>query len=602
MAFIARYLWRYRVAHAVIVSAILAAVAASVGARYSMKFLVDAMAGGPAHLGAVWRALAIFAACVGADNLLWRVAGWAGAGAFPALGAELRRDLFGHLLGQSARYFNARFSGALASRITAVAGGFFTVENTLTWNVLPPAAATIGALIGLAFIRWEMALALAAAAVAVAAGMAYAALRGRPLHQAFARRAAEVGGEIVDVVTNHGIVRAFANRRREEARLSRAVADEAEAQRRALVYIEWLRLAHAAVVWILSGVMLAWGILLWRAGAITAGDVVVCGSFTLALLQASRDLAVAVVDMLHHWGRVAEAIATLAVPHDLPDDAAAADFACSGGRIVFENVAFAHDDGRPILDGIALRVPAGQKLGIVGPSGAGKSTLLALVQRLYPATRGRVLVDGQDVAALRQECLRRAVAVVPQDISLFHRSIRENIRYARPDASDAEVAAAARAAQCEGFIKDLPEGYDTPVGERGVRLSVGQKQRVAIARALLADAPIILLDEATSALDTESEIAVQRGLSELMRGRTILAVAHRLSTIAGFDRVVVLERGRIVEDGAPEELRRRGGLFARLWQAQTEDTGSEPANDDDRSARADDERRRSTLPKRSARG
>jgi ATP-binding cassette subfamily B protein len=596
--FVGRYLWRYRWSHATIVLAILGAVAASVAARYSMKFLVDAMAEGPSHIAGVWRALVIFALCVGADNFLWRVAGWVGARVFPAVGAALRLDLFDHLLGHSARYFNMRFSGALAGRVSNVASGLFTVENTFTWNVLPAGAAVLGALIGLATVRWEMTAVLTLAAAAVALGMALAAIKGRPLNHAFAERAAEVAGEIVDAVTNHAIIRAFANRRRERARLSETISAEAGAQRRALIYIERLRLAHAAAVWLLTALMLVWSVDLWAAGAITAGDVVVCGSFTLALLQASRDLAVALVDMMHYWSRVGEAVATLTVPHDLPDAPAAQDFACRGGRIVFENVAFCHEEGHTILDGIALAIPPGQKLGIVGPSGAGKSTLLALVQRLYPATRGRILIDGQDVASLRQESLRRAIAVVPQDISLFHRSILDNIRYGRPEASDEEVIAAARAAQCDEFIRRLPEGYATPVGERGVRLSVGQKQRVAIARALLTEAPIILLDEATSALDTESEIAVQRALGELMRGRTMLAVAHRLSTISGFDRVIVVENGRIVEDGAPEELRRCGGTFARLWQAQTREAGREPAPEQDQTA----ERRWAAPVRRSARG
>jgi ATP-binding cassette subfamily B protein len=547
-------------------------------------------------------ALLIFTGCVGADNFLWRGAGWASARAFPAITAEIRLDLLSHLLGQSARYFNERFSGALASRISTIANGLSTVGNAFIWNVLPAGAATLGALIGLGTVSWPMAGALAAAAAAVAAAIGYFALRGRPLNHAYAERAAQVGGEIVDVVTNHSIVRSFANRVRELSRLGAAVTAETEAQRRALIYIERLRLAHAAVVWILSGGILAWSIDLWADGAISMGDVVVCGSFTLALLQASRDLAVALVEMMHHWTRVAEAVTTLTLPHDMPDDAAAREFERRGGRIVFDGVSFAHDDGNLILDGINLRVPAGQMLGIVGQSGAGKSTMLALLQRLYPVTRGRILVDGQDIAGLRQDSLRRAIAVVPQDISLFHRSILENIRYGRPEASDDEVIAAARAAQCDEFIRRLPEGYATLVGERGTRLSVGQKQRVAIARAILADAPIILLDEATSALDTESELAVQKALSVLMRGRTILAVAHRLSTITGFDRIIVLDGGRIVEDGTPEALRRSGGAFARLWQAQTEEASDEEPSSESWSLLSRHEFSWPQAAKRSARG
>src|SRR5713101_3899603 len=233
IALIARYLWRHRIAHALVILAILGAVAASVAARYSMKFIVDAMTEDRAHLAGVWQAVLIFTACVGADNVLWRVAGWAGAGAFPAIGAELRLDLFSHLLGQSNRYFNERFSGALAGRVSTAANGVFT---------------------------WEIAAALAVAAAAIALGIAYAAARGGPLNHAFAERAAEVGGEIVDAVTNHSIVRVFANRARETARLKQALAAENEAHRRALIYIERLRLAHAIAVWVVRGAVLAWAV------------------------------------------------------------------------------------------------------------------------------------------------------------------------------------------------------------------------------------------------------------------------------------------------------------------------------------------------------
>ncbi len=568
LAFIARYLWRHRVSQGIVLLSVIGAATASVGARYSMKFLVDAMAAGP-HGGGVWRALAIFVACIGGDFFLWRVAGVATARAFPKIGAELRLDLFHHLMGHSTRYFNERFSGALASRITAAANALYTVGNGFIWNVLPPAAGTIGALVALGAVQWQMAVALTLAAAVIAIGMGIAAARGRVLHHAFADRAASVAGEIIDVVANHAIVRLFGSARREASRLAEAIGGEAAAQRNALLHIERLRLAHAAAVWAVSGVTLAWGVFLWQEGDISAGDVVVCGSFTLALLQASRDFAVALVEMSHHWSRVGEAVETLMVPHDMPDTAEATPLLPACGAITLEGVSFQHADGDPVLDAIDLDIAPGEKVGIAGPSGVGKSTLLAIIRRLYPVDRGRVLIDGQDVTTLSESDLRRAIAIVPQDISLFHRTILENIRYGRPEASDAEVRAAARAAACEEFIADLPDGYATLAGERGTRLSAGQKQRIAIARALLTEAPIILLDEATSALDIDSEIAVQRAIAALAQGRTILAVAHRLSTIADFDRVIVLEGGHIVEDGAPAELRRRrGGRFARLWQAQ----------------------------------
>jgi ATP-binding cassette, subfamily B, bacterial len=575
LSFLAHYIWRRRWSHGVILAAVLAAVTASVGARYSLKFLVDAVAAGPGNMTAVWHALAVFAGLICVDYMCWRVGGWIAARTFPAVGADLRLDLFRHLLGHSARFFSERFAGALAGRITAAATAVYTIENALAWNAIPPAVAIIGSLATLAAIQPYMALTLAGVAAVLAAVMAFGALRGQPLHAEYARRAAQSSGEVVDAVGNHAAIRAYASSRRECDRLDGRLGSEVAAHRRALYFIERLRTGHALCVVGLTGGMLVWGVLLWQKGVLSPGDLVVIASFSVSLLDASRDLVVAFVEMTHHWSKLGEAVQELTHPHELPDKPEAKPLQRHGGSIAMEELTFAYPDGRRILHNIKLRIPGGQKVAVVGPSGAGKTTLLALVQRLYPVVFGRVLVDGQDVAAMTQDSLRQSIAVVPQEVVLFHRSVLENIRYGRPDAGDEDVAAAARAAHCSEFIRELPEGYDTIVGERGVRLSGGQRQRIGIARAILADAPVVLLDEATSALDTESELAIQRALTELMRGRTVLAVAHRLSTIARFDRVLVMQDGRIVEDGAPAELARRNGHFGRIWRMQTTAPASE---------------------------
>jgi ATP-binding cassette subfamily B protein len=278
----------------------------------------------------------------------------------------------------------------------------------------------------------------------------------------------------------------------------------------------------------------------------------------------------ALIGATQQLGIIAETLRVLGQPHGTVDRPGARPLTTRDGSLEFQEVSFAYPDGRHVFRELSLHIPSGQKVGIVGPSGAGKSTLVALTQRLDDVQRGQVLVGRHDVTALTQDSLRAAIAVVPQEISLFHRSVMENIRYGRPKASDEEVFAAARGACCDQFIRLLPEGYDTLVGERGVKLSGGQRQRIGIARALLKDAPILVLDEATSALDTETEAAVQRALIALTRTRTVLAVAHRLSTLAAFDRIVVLVEGRIVEDGSPAELRRRGGAFDALWRMQSE--------------------------------
>jgi len=258
-----------------------------------------------------------------------------------------------------------------------------------------------------------------------------------------------------------------------------------------------------------------------------------------------------------------EAIATLLQPHELRDHPEAETLVRSGAAIAFNNISFHYPGGPKIFDHFTLRLQPGQRVGLVGQSGGGKSTLFTLMQRFYDVQQGSVTIDGQDIAMVTQQSLRQAISVVPQDISLFHRSIMENIRYGRPNATDDEVLRAAIAARCD-FVEQLPEGLDTMVGDRGVKLSGGQRQRIAIARAFLKDAPILLLDEATAALDSESEEAIREALGRLMRGRTVIAIAHRLATLRNFDRVVVLKAGKIIEDGSPDRLMQGQGPYREL--------------------------------------
>ena len=372
---------------------------------------------------------------------------------------------------------------------------------------------------------------------------------------------------MVDVINNMPLVRAFHGFRRERRRFDETVDREMTARRRSLVYLERLRLLHAGSTIVLTIALLAWAIVLWQRGGATTGDVVLVCTLGLSVLHATRDLAVALVDVTQHMARLSEALATLLIPHELRDHPKAASLTGRSASVVFENVGFRYPDGHAIFESFNLRLEAGQHVGVVGPSGAGKSTLFALLQRFYDAQSGRILIDGHDIARVTQESLRQSIAVVPQDAALFHRSVAENIRYGRPEASDDELLEAAIAARCD-FVETLPEGLDTMVGERGVKLSGGQRQRIAIARAFLKDAPILLLDEATSALDTESEEAIREALGRLIRKRTVIAIAHRLSTVRSFDRIVVLQGGRVVQDGPPKQLMRRNGLYRELVERE----------------------------------
>jgi ATP-binding cassette, subfamily B, bacterial len=564
-AFVLRYIRLRPISHAVILTAVLVAVGCSVCTQYGVKFLVDTLSNG--ENAAAWTAFFLLGALIAADNLLWRVAAWTANYAFVGVTGDLRRDLFSHLMGHSPSYFSERLPGMLTSRVTATSNAMFTAENMFMWNVLPPCVATVAAIALVLTISAPMAATLAVIAGIMVCVMFRFAAAGRPLHHDFARKAAAVDGEMIDVVNNMSLVRAFGGLLREHRRFDATVNREMAARRRSLFYLEKLRIFHAVVTVLLTLGLVAWAIMLWQRGQATTGDVVLACTLALSVLNATRDLAVALVDITQHIARLSEAVATLLIPHELRDDPQAAPLVRRGASLKFEDVDFTYPDGQRIFSDFSLSILPGERVGLVGHSGGGKSTLFALMQRFYDVQGGQILLDGQNIARVTQESLRAAMAIVPQDISMFHRSVMENIRYGRPEATDDEVMQAAFAARCD-FIEQLPQGMQTIVGDRGVRLSGGQRQRIAIARAFLRDAPLLLLDEATSALDTESEEAIREALGHLMNRRTVIAIAHRLSTVRNFDRIVVLQTGRVVQDGPPDVLMRRDGLYRQLVQRE----------------------------------
>ena len=547
---------------------VLGAGACAIGLQYVIKLLVDAMAGG-GQGAAIWGVVGCFLGLIALESLLWRLTGWLGCRTTVGIGVDVRLDLFDHLGGQSMRYFAENRAGALGQRITATAGNFGALVNTVVWRVLPPCADFAGALLVFSLLDWRMAAALGGFVLLVTAGLIRFGERGRPLHRDYARRGGEVAGELVDVIGNMWAVKAFSAGDRERARLAAGFAEEAAAQRASWMHTEWARLLHDIALLLMAGSMLGWAVLLWQAGRVTPGDVVLISTLTFRILHGSREMALSLVDMAQQFGFIEDTLRVIAEPQTLRDAPEARPLQPRGGSLQFQQVHFAYGRGAEAIEGLSLSIPAGQKLGIVGPSGAGKSTLIHLLQRLHDVQQGEILIDGQPIRGVTQDSLRAALAVVPQEILLFHRTLRENILLARPEASEAELLAAAHAACCDDFIRRLPQGYDTLVGERGARLSGGQRQRIGLARAFLKPAPIILLDEATSALDTDSEMAIQQALRRMQR-RTVIAVAHRLSTLASFDRVIVLRDGRIVEDGPPALLRGRDGPFRRMWQQQAE--------------------------------
>lgn len=563
-AFFIRYIRRRPVSHGAILICVLGAVGFSTSTQYAIKFMVDTLSKGQDSGVNPWIPFTVLVSFIACDNFLWRIASWIASYAFVGVTGDLRSDLFRYLTGHAPSYFAERLPGVLTSRITATSNAVFTVENMFVWNVLPPCVATVAAIAYMSVVSIKMTAFLVLVAGAVMVLMFKIAAAGRPLHHDFADKAAAVDGEMIDVIGNMNLVKAFGGIPREHLRFDLTVGRELIARRRSLQYLEKMRLLHAFVVVVMTCGLVGWAVMLWKEKQITTGDVIFVATLGISVLSATRDLAVALVDVTQHLARLSEALRTLLTPYQMTDHPEAAPLIAGGAELRFENVTFAYPTGRTIFDNLTITIKAGQRVGLVGPSGGGKSTLIALLQRFYDIQGGRILIDGQDISRITESSLRDAMAIVPQDTALLNRSLADNIRYGRPDAADDEVWAAAIAAKCRPFIENLPDGLETPVGDRGTKLSGGQRQRIAIARAFLKNAPILLLDEATSALDSESEEAIRQALERLMVNRTVLTVAHRLSTLRGFDRILVLRGGQVVQDGPPDELMRVEGPYRDL--------------------------------------
>jgi ATP-binding cassette, subfamily B, bacterial len=542
------------------------AIAFDLALPWAAKGLVDVVAAEPPQPPDAWRAWAIFVGVYLAFALIRNVAFRFWNPMSAAAMKEMTDEGFRRVQSFSADWHADTFAGSTVRKLSRAMWGYDMVSDAVVlW--LGPALIVLLGLSATMVVRWPVVgiFSMAVVLVYIASNLLLTVKYVRPANLRSVALDTRIGGALADSIASNPTVKAFGAEPREEAR----IADVTSLWRKHTL-VTWTRFID---VWLIQNLLLVVlqaglsGLLVreWALGRASPGDVAFAITSFLLMSGYLRNIGEN-IRMMQKGLDDAEDVAGYArMPPQVADAPGARAFRGQLGEIAFDRVTFRYKTAdEPLYRDFSLLIAPGERVALVGPTGAGKSTFVKLVQRLYDVERGRILIDGQDIAQVSQQSLRRAIAVVPQDPALFHRTIAENISYARPDATPAEVELAARRARAHDFIARLPRGYGTLVGERGVKLSGGERQRVAIARAFLADAPILVLDEATSSLDVETERQVQAAMEELMAGRTTIVIAHRLSTIRGADRILVFEDGRIVEEGRHADLVRHGGAYARL--------------------------------------
>ena len=486
----------------------------------------------------------------------------------PRLRADIRKSLFSYLQHHSHRYFISHFAGSLANRIAEVSMSSMHALWAITFDFYPLIIKSVVALIVLFMTSTQLAMVLSVWLTIYVYASYVLAQRCRVYAKDFAEARSLVTGKIVDSVTNVMNAKMFARRRFEEDYLTDYLNHEVDHALRTFWYMEKLRWFQFSAAMVLMIAMVGYALKIWSEGGMSVGDFAMVASLTIMLIEAARGLSRSFLEFFEYIGNISDGVSTFIQPHEIVDKPGAHALQVTQGEIAFRDVTFSYNEGLHVFDHLTVTIEPGQQVGLVGFSGSGKSTFANLILRLFEPQAGVIAIDGQDILAVTQDSLRENVSMIPQDPMLFHRSLMENIRYGRLDASDDEVVEAAKRAHAHDFILQTEQGYAALVGERGVKLSGGQRQRIAIARAILKNAPILILDEATSALDSITEKQIQQGLDFLMQGKTVVVVAHRLSTIAHMDRILVFDEGKIVEDGRHAELLDRGGHYARLWNMQ----------------------------------
>lgn len=538
---------------------------------YSLKMIVDA-------LGSHNKAQSVFAVVAPA---LWlgggawisllvilRLQNWWQGYVIPRFQADIRMSVLEYLTRQSHHYFSNQMAGSLANKVNDLPRALDAIFMIITWYGVATVSSIIVALILMCTINYWFAVVLL---VWIILQLYISYILSKKVDQYSIENAedrSELSGKIVDSLSNASAVKIFARRIDELNYIRKTQDKEQNSNKRLTIYMNIFRLYLDIPVTIMLGTMVYLLLYFWQRDMITTGDLVFIFNVSFAIMTQIWYLCHAMADLYRETGIAKQAIALLSAPIEVEDSPDAVDLIVREGRIDFDNVTFLYNKGKKVFENKSVHIKPGERIGLVGFSGSGKTTFIHLILRFFNVESGKIRIDGQDISQVTQDSLRDSISMIPQDTTLFHRSLMENIRYGNPRATDEEVIEASKRACCHEFISLLSEGYDTLVGERGIKLSGGQRQRIAIARAVLKNARLLILDEATSQLDSLTEEAIQNSLWELMKDKTSIVIAHRLSTLLHMDRILVFDAGKIVEDGSHEELLARNGLYKSMWDAQ----------------------------------